>query len=149
MKHSYVYPFQVWLTSVLIGPVLLLFKFKPTVVTVLSYIFSLGFIQYYFVAVLIGGFCSIPCFLFLWLCYALLIKKDTPVSLIRVALALISLLCCITVFIVMSLPDLKNFWSRGNIILIGAYALPLIVGVFIYKVANKSSLEVNSKPTLP
>lgn len=127
------------MSSVLIGPILLLFKFKPTVATVLSSFFSVGFIEYYFVAVLIGGFCSIPCFLFLWLCYTLLIKKDTPVWLIRVALALVSLLCCIAVFIIMSSPDLKNFWGRGNIILIGAYTIPLIAGVLMYKVTTVKS----------
>lgn len=144
MKHSYVYPFQVWLTSVLIGPLFLLFKFKPTIATVLGYISSLGFIQYYFVAVLIGGFCSVPCVLFLWLCYTLLIKKDTPVWLIRVILALISILCCVTIFIVMSLPDLKNL-----LVMVVAYAVPLIAGVFFYKVANESNLEINSKLNLP
>lgn len=133
------YPLKIWLTSVLVGPILLVFRFKLTASTVIDYIFSTGFVEFYFVSVIIGAFFSIPCFLFLWLCYTLLVKKDTPIWLLRVILALVSVLCCITIFILMSLPDLKNFWSKGNIILIGAYTLPLIIGVFLYKIKMEST----------
>lgn len=128
------YPLKIWLTSVFVGPILLVFYFKFTVSTVIDYIFSTGFIEFYFLAVLIGGLFSTPCFLFLWLCYTLLVKKDTPIWLLRIGLALVSILCCITVFILISLPDLQTFWSKGNVLLIGSYCLPLFAGVFIHKV---------------
>lgn len=128
------YPFKIWLTSVLLGPIFLVFRFKHTISSIIDYIFSTDFLQFYFVSVIIGGCFSIPCFLFLWLCYRRLVKKETPIWLLKVTLLLLCLLCCITIFILISLPNLTNFWSKGNIFLIGSYCLPLLAGVFIYRV---------------
>lgn len=132
MINTCSFPFKAWMTSVFIGPFLLIFK--STVSEVIGYIFSLDFALFYPMAVLVGWVFSVPCFLFLWLCYALLLKTNQPIWFIKGVLISVSFLCCITVFIFMSLPDLRNFWSRGNIILISAYALPLIVGILCYKI---------------
>lgn len=125
------------------GPLLLTFKF--TFPGVVDYIFSVDFILFYIIAVGIGGVCSSPCYLFLWWCYSLLIMTDMPVWLTKLLLATTSVLCCITIFIMLSLLDLTNFWSRGSVIFIGAYSLPLIVGIFIYKVKTKPDPISNNK----
>jgi hypothetical protein len=126
------YPLKVWLTSVFTGPVLLLFN--ATMPDVVSYFFSIGFVQFYFVALIIGGLCSFPCFLFIWLCFSLLRKKQISTRMIRWSLAITSVLCCISIFILFSLPNLTGFWKRGNVVFIGSYSLPLILSLLLYNI---------------
>lgn len=136
------FPLKVWLTSVLISPLLMIASMKLLRTESFDDVFNGLYLLTYFLSVVIGGFVSIPCFLFLWLCYTLLVKGNTPIWLLRMILALVSTICCLTIFILMSLPDLKNFWSKANIFLIGSYCLPLLVGVFIFKV---SAVKTQSK----
>lgn len=135
MLHNYKFPLKVWLTGVFFGPMLMIVSMKVLRTENFADVFNGLYLLTYFLSVLIGGIFSIPCFLFLWLCYTLLVKKDTPIWLLRLALTLVSILCCVAVFILISLPHVKNFWSKANIFLIGSYCLPLLAGVFIYKVA--------------
>lgn len=135
MKNSSLYcanyPLKVWLTSVLVGPFLLMsLSTQPSVI---NYIFSFDFVQFYFVAVVIGGGVSIPCFLFLRLCTQILIRSRRKMAAIRLYLLIISMLCCITIFALFSLPDLSSIWKGGNIKLMGAYALPLVFSVIVYR----------------
>lgn len=141
------YPFKIWLTSVFFGPMLMIASMKVLRTENFADVFNGLYLLTYFLSVLIGGIFSIPCFLFLWLSYTLLVKKDTPIWLLRLALALVSILFCITIFFLISLPHVKNFWSKDNIFLIGSYCLPLLAGVFIYKA--KSNLEQSSSVDLP
>ncbi len=134
MDDSCKYPLKVWMTSVFIGPFLLLFNSKMS--DVVSYFFSIGFLEFYFVAIIIGGLCSLPCFLFLWLCYNLLLRKQTSIWMIRWSLVIISLMCCISVFIIISLPDLTRFWKKGNVIMISSSALPLVAGLLVFSMEN-------------
>ncbi len=136
------YPLKVWITSVLSGPFLLLsLSTQPDVV---HYIFSVGFVEFYFVAVVIGGLVSTPCFLFLWLCYTLLIRFNWRTSIVRISLILISLLCCITIFALFSLPNLSSIWKGGNVKLMGSYAIPLTIGLMLFKM-NKSKFDFDEE----
>ena len=101
--------------------------------SVVNYIFSFDFVQFYFVAVVIGGGVSIPCFLFLRLCTQILIRSRRKTAAIRMYLLIISMLCCITIFALFSLPDLSSIWKGNNIKLMGAYALPLVFSVLVYR----------------
>lgn len=136
MRH-YKLPLLAWLTSVFIGPKLTLIFCKFLVTNELT--FSTGYGKLYFFAVLIGGVLSAPCFYFLWLCYRMLLKKNAPFWFIRVALSLVSLLLCITLFILTPLTGFTKFWTKDSLILIGSYSLPLIVGIFVYKIETVST----------
>jgi hypothetical protein len=133
------YPFKVWITSVLVGPVLLLFiVMQPDTTFDVKDLF--GFVQFYLVAVLLGGFCSIPCFLFLWLCYSLLIRWRWTTFAIKAGLLFVSMLCCITVFACFSMVDRQEVWTVANLKLMIAFAIPLAFGVTLYKL--KKNKEV-------
>ena len=128
---------MVWLTSVLIGPKLTLILFKLSATDELN--FSIGYGKLYLPAVFIGGVLSAPCFYFLWLCYSILLKKNAALCFIRVALALIGLLLCVTLFVLVSMTGIIKFWTKDSLILIGSYSLPLIAGTFLYKIKTPST----------
>ena len=126
------YPFRIWMTSVLVGPVLLMLSMGWT----RGWSGAMGYdlIQFYSVTVLLAGFMSIPSFLFLWLCYySMLVKWKWSTLAIRGALLGISLLSCISLFAYFSFGDGKSFWHTGDWVLVGAFALPLAFGVIVYK----------------
>lgn len=130
MRNTISYPFKVWMTSVLIAPLLMLsLSTQPDLV---QYIFSSGFLQFYIIVVLIGGFVSIPAFLFLKLCYSWMRRLSLSPLIIRMLLVPICLLCCIVAFILFSLPDLSKIWHYNNVLLMGSYALPLVFAIVFY-----------------
>jgi hypothetical protein len=132
------YPFKVWITSVLVGPLLfiaLILMFDADNNTIFNGIYPL----LYILSVAVGGLISFPCFLILWLCYHLLIKYNLRLKTMRVCLLIISLVCCITVLILFSSIDPGSVWKAGNIRLIAAYTLPLAFGVTIYKLDEQKA----------
>jgi len=135
MRQHYKFPLLVWLTSVLIGPKLTLILFKFS--TRGEFSFSTGYWKLYLPAVLVGGVVSAPCFFVLWFCYDVLLKRNEPVWLIRLVLLLVSLLCCVSLFTLVSLVGYTKFWSGDSFSLIAAYSLPLIVGVLLFKVEEE------------
>lgn len=142
MATNHIFPLKVWLTSVLTGPVL--FMFKNPVPTAIDFIVSVEFVEFYIYAILMGGFYSIPCFLVLWLCYSLLLGKNISGWLTRIILVLVSLLCCVIIFVLVSLPNnLKHLWSGNNLKLMTAYALSLIIGISTYRVTNVNHQSSN------
>jgi len=149
MNSTLNFPLKVWLTSIFIGPLFLLLNasnnnavmFNTDITQIIDYVFSKDFVIYYLVAVGVGGACSIPCFLLLWLCYALLVKTSLSAFSIRVLLTLFSLVCTIGVFMLFSMSDLEHFWSMGNIVMMGSYGLPLMIGLFIYKMNLRNQLS--------
>lgn len=131
MNKTYRYPYKIWLTSILVAPFLMLsLSTQPNLV---QYFFSIGYLQFYLVAILIGAFISVPSVLFLWLCYAWMIRMLSSTLFIRLLILPICLLCCIVTFILFSLPDLSRVWTHGNITLMGCYCFPIICGVMFYK----------------
>lgn len=143
MDQLWRYPLKIWLTSVFVGPFLLLsLSNQPSL---LNYVFSFDYLQFYFLAVVVGGLVSAPFFLFLWLCYTLLTRCGWRAMLIRLSLLIVSLLCCSTIFIMVSRPDLWNVSSVGAYRAIGSYFLPLFFGVSFYKLNQfERDLQVES-----
>ena len=149
MNSTLNFPLKVWLTSIFIGPLFLLLNasnnnavmFNTDITQIIDYVFSKDFIIYYLVAVGVGGACSMPCFLLLWLCYALLVKTPLSVLSIRLLLILFSLICTIGIFMLFSMSDPEHFWSMGNIVMMASYALPLMIGLFIYKMNLRNQLS--------
>lgn len=131
MLQLFQYPFKVWITSVLVGSFLLLLWSQQS--NLLEYVFSVDFVQFYFLTALISCIVSIPCLLLLWVCYVLLRGRGRQPKAIRLSLLIVALLCCSAVFIIVSRPDILNVTSGGAYSAIGAYALPLAVGVIAYK----------------
>jgi hypothetical protein len=43
-----------------------------------------------------------------------------------------------------SLSDLGNFWSKGNMIMVGAYAIPLVFGLFFYRILRREDVISDS-----
>ena len=132
MEKLWQYPFKVWITSVLVGPIILLILVMNNTKDLDSRAIG-GFLQFYLIALVIAGFFSIPCFFFLWLCYSLLVKWNCKEWITRIALLFVSILTCIAVFACFSLMDRQSFWHIGNLKLVGAFALPLAFGVTLYK----------------
>lgn len=132
MSDNISYPFKVWITSVLVGPLLmiaLILMFDADNNTIFNGIYPL----LYILSVAVGGLISSPCFLILWLCNHLLLKYNLKPRTMKVYLLIISLVCCITVLMLFSSIDPGSIWKAGNIRIIAAYALPLAFGVTVYK----------------
>jgi len=142
MLRHYRYPVKVWLTSVLTGPVL--FMFKNPVPSAINFIVSVEFVEFYIYAILMGSFYSLPCFLILWLCYSLLLSKNVAGWLTRITLVFVSLVCCVTIFMLVALPNVRYLWSGDNFILMIAYVLPLVVGVSTYRLTNAKNKSSNA-----
>ncbi|PTS95199.1 hypothetical protein DBR11_21620 [Pedobacter sp. HMWF019] len=158
MNSTLNFPLKVWLTSIFIGPLFLLLNasnnnavmFNTDITQIIDYVFSKDFAIYYLVAIGVGGACSMPCFLLLWLCYVLLGKTSLSALSIRGLLILFSMLCSIGIFMLFSMSDLEHFWNMGNIVMMASYALPLLIGLLIYKMHSRkqltSSEEQESQP---
>jgi hypothetical protein len=149
MNSTLNFPLKVWLTSIFIGPLFLLLNasnnnavmFNTDITRIIDYVFSKDFVIYYLVAVGVGGACSMPCFLLLRLCYAFLIKTSLSSLNIRLFLILFSLICTIGIFMLFSMSDLGQFWNMGNIVMMASYALPLMIGLFIYKMNLRNQIS--------
>jgi len=149
MNSTLNFPLKVWLTSIFIGPLFLLLNasnnnavmFNTDITRIIDYVFSKDFVIYYLVAVGLGGACSMPCFLLLWLCYAFLTKTSLSSLSIRLLLTPFSLICTIGIFMLFSMSDLGQFWNMGNIVMMASYALPLMIGLFIYKMNLRNQIS--------
>ncbi|PYF68831.1 hypothetical protein [Pedobacter nutrimenti] len=155
MNKTLGFPLKVWLTSIFIGPLLLLLNtsnsnavmFNTDITQIIDYVFSSDFVSYYLLAVGIGAACSIPCFLLLWLFYALLKKTALAPWGIRGVLMLFSTGCSAGIFMMFSMSDLGNFWNKGNLVMIASYAIPLVFGLLLYRMDRKIEVveEVTEK----
>jgi hypothetical protein len=137
------YPFKVWITSVLVGPlvvVISILMFDPHNNTIFNGIYPF----LYLMTVVFSGLYSFPCFLFLWLCYHLLSRCDLAPLALRSVLLIISILTCIAIFLVFSFIDTRSITRWDSIRSIGSFALPLIFGVMVYKLERTNELNFKS-----
>ncbi len=130
MLQSIRFPFHVWITSVIVGPILFLTlqlggpnsandslsKFLD------AYIFILPF-----------GFFSVPCFLFLWLCYSILRRLRWSIMTIRLVLLFISLLTCYIFIAFFIGTGWKSFLELRDLAVFVSVSLPLAFSVLFYK----------------
>lgn len=131
-KYEYwKYPLKVWITTFLSAPFfMLLLSTQPNL---MKYLFSVGFLEFFFIVVVLGGFLTLPGMLLLWLCSSLSIRWRMTPAQSKPLFILISLLCCINMFVLFSLPDLSSFWKARNVYFMSTYALPMIMGLIFYK----------------
>lgn len=130
------YPFKVWITSLLLGTLIIM---QLGMVTNDDKIFSSMSPMIYLFSISIGGLFSLPCFMTFWICYHLLLHFNQSELMIRMYLALFSLLTCSLTLMLFTSSNLLSFWKQDNLISIGAYAVPLIVGVMFYKLDKQKA----------
>lgn len=118
-----------WMTSVLVGPIFLLLN--PATRDLVDYMSSGAYMWFFLAAVIIGVFVSSPFFLLFWFCYELVAKWKLNTLLIKISLIMIILLCCLSILAILSSPD--STATYDTLQLLGAYAVPLMFGVTVYK----------------
>jgi hypothetical protein len=129
------YPVKVWVTTFIAAPFLMLsLSTQPNLI---DYLFSIGFLEFYFIVIVMGGFLTLPGMLLLWLCSTLAIRWRMTQAESKPIFILISLLCCTSTFALFSLPDLSNFWKARNVYFMASYALPLTLSLLFYEVDYK------------
>lgn len=135
------FPLKVWLTGIFISPILIFTVFDLFV----SNFFKIGtYSTFYVYAVLIGCGLSSPYFFLLRFCYLLSVKNNASILFIRIALSILSFVCCITTLRLFPFTNFMKFWTMENFILIASYSMPLIAGVLLYKIENDESETVPS-----
>ena len=130
-KAVYLYPLQVWLISLTMGPILWFFSSGISDHSVLT------FLEFYWLGLVFGFIFSFPSFLLLWAGVAYVNHWAWRVLLKKIVLAGWAMVLGIVPFMVISgwrEPILK----RGNLILIGAYVGPLLVAVFLLRWPKKA-----------
>ena len=129
MKNSLnkIYPFQVWITAIVLGPVLIFVllllqggKFNPT--AFLSGVLINGFF---------GGILSLPTLLIYCLAFSQLVYFKTSEIIIKLLLALVSIvgMCCTLFFLG---PDLFSYVGKLPAVL--CYTLPILISSFLYTI---------------
>lgn len=130
MMKNIAYPFKVWITSLLIGTLIIM---HMGMVTSDDKIFSSMSPMIYLVSICIGGLFSLPCFMTFWICYHLLLHFNQSEFRIRGSLSLFGLFTCSLTLLLFTSSSLLSSWKQGDLISIAAYAVPLIFGVMVYK----------------
>ena len=125
MNYRLSYPFKIWLTSTLVGTLLFVVYFSISTSAPFEGIFSL-FVFGLFTS--LGT--SIPAFFILWLSIALLTRTTLSTKLIRMIVALIGTICCVLLFNTLGV----NYAETSDMVLIGAYSLPLMVSALFYPI---------------
>ena len=124
------YVLNVWLTSAIVGSILLFcfsYFFNPSVVTNGgSFSDTLGV---YVVIMVISLLFSIPALALLWLAVYLLTKTQFKLWLIKLLLAITCLILC--VFTLSIFPQFQ--FSNGDLMMLSCYSIPLVAGVCFYK----------------
>lgn len=100
----------------------------------------------YILYVIFGCLFSIPAFFVLWLCYTLLSNYEISQIFIKTILALICPICTIITVFAIPLPEKPNMIDSGFIVMIGAYTIPLILGIFFFKLDTAQSTDFNNTP---
>jgi hypothetical protein len=136
--HLGQYPVKVWVTTFIAAPFFMGFLLRQP--NLIDYLFSIGFLEFYFIAIVMGGFLTLPGMLLLWLCSTVAIRRKMTQAECKPPFILTSLLCCTSTFALFSLPDLSNFWKARNVYFMASYALPLTLSLLFYKVSYKVDL---------
>jgi len=131
MKHSYVYPLKVWLTSVLLSPIgyLLIVNLGGYRDHYSALFNGWGF---YAVAVMIGGLVSIPNWLLLWVCYYFISDAKWPLLIKKLILCAVSVLLTALLFR-WNFSELDSI-SRSDYITAISYMVTVAVSCLVYKV---------------
>ncbi|ATP58939.1 hypothetical protein CPT03_21940 [Pedobacter ginsengisoli] len=130
MLQHYKYPLKIWLTSILISPMLYLliihiggYKDNYSLVTPLAF---------YALAVIIASTYSIPNFILLWVAYYFISSRTWPTAFKKVVLLLVSVLLTIILFS-WNFKHLESI-SREDYITAISYMITVAFGCLVYKV---------------
>lgn len=138
MNYRLSYPFKIWLTGTLAGTLLFVIYFSMASAAPFEGIFTF-FIFGFFAA--LGT--SIPAFFILWFCLYLLTKTSLSTQKIRIVIAIVGAICCMLLFNTLGV----SYASTSDLVLIGAYALPVVVSALVYPLrpSQGSNLGKQSK----
>lgn len=121
------YPIKVWITTFLSAPFFMgLLSTQPNV---MKFLFSVDFLEFFFFVVVLGSFLTLPGMLLLWLCSSLSFRWRMTPAQSKPLFILISILCCISMFVLFSLRDLSSFWKAQNVYFMSTYAIPLTMSL--------------------
>jgi hypothetical protein len=127
MRYNFNYITKVWLTSSIVGSAL--FFTVSLINRTHTAIFNLAeAVPFFFLAFIIATFTSIPAVALLWLVVHLLSKTSLNVITTKLLIALTCIAACLFTFSFMGVGFSKREW-----IIISCYSIPLIVGVFVYR----------------
>ena len=126
------YPLKVWISMIILAPFLLLtLSTQPNLA---DYVLSKGFFEIYYVTLVISSLITFPFHLFLWWIYSRLVRMVLNQYLLKGILLAISLAFIVFVLLALSLPSMHNFFGKANLKFMSAYAIPMTICVFVYKV---------------
>lgn len=140
------YPFRIWMTSILVGPLLhvtLTYIFNEKNYTIFNGINPMVYILY----VIFGCLFSFPAFFVLWLSYTLLAKSTISQTSIKTILAFICPICTTLTIIAIPLPEKPAMLDSEFILMVGAYIPPLIFGVLFFKLDTSLPINSPNKPS--
>jgi len=133
MEYKISYPVYVWLTSASFGA--LLFFMSLYVTNSIDKPFNLGdTIVFYLLTVVIGAFVSVPALVLLLLFLHLLSRKFSSYFKLKIALAIIASIICISVFFCFGVYFTDSTWP-----IMLAYIIPLVASIFFYEVNGKDN----------
>lgn len=136
MRRSFVYPLKVWMTSVLVSPLLYLLIIKMGGYRDQYAALFSGW-GYYAVAVMVGALFSIPNWLLLWVCYYFISRTKLTYLTKKAALLTIGLLLTALLFVLFN--GGKEIIHSADYITAVSYMLTVTIGSLVYKV-NLSSV---------
>ncbi len=120
------YPLYIWLTAAVIGSAL--FFTAAALSGTHKGVLNFDDIAIFVFAVLISGLVSIPAYFALWGSVHLLTKTTLAIKTIKLLLALFCIVLCVLTFLIFQIGYYKK-----DFIIVGSYAIPLVAGVFFYK----------------
>lgn len=129
MEYRVSYPFKIWATAAVLGSTLFYwgtYFYDFDVITHGSKISDL--IAMYLTTIVVAFIFSIPTVLLLWAYIHLLTKTTLAYKTIKLLIAIACAFLCTITFLVFS----KSL-DKSTLLIILCYSIPLIAGVFIYK----------------
>ncbi|HLZ85984.1 MAG TPA: hypothetical protein VKQ52_02035 [Puia sp.] len=120
------YCLKVWLTSVVLGPVIFWCWEIPDILTLSSFLAYLG------IAILYGLVFSLLSFLLLWAGIAFLYRRGWPLTRQRLAAACWGLTLTLVPFLVL-FARADSVMQPDSVHLSLSYLFPILVGIFVYQ----------------
>lgn len=142
MFNAFTYAFKIWLTAILLAPLVLVLKDNERHLA--SGIYFRAMADSYGWITVIGTILSLPCLLVLWIItYRLSLMRIEPLR-----FKALTAIACIALSLLLFIVSIYSFdgvmLTFPQLIIMASYILPLIVGCFVYKV----NLQLQQKKEL-
>jgi Ca2+/Na+ antiporter len=133
MKQAFIYSLKVWLTVILVGPLLFVILTK-LLLPHANYFDSFGNILGSIgLLIYVGTVVSLPCWFLLWLSTILICKYDVINK--KVYLASLSVVLCLSEFYLIFHND-DHPWKIDTFVWMLAYVLLVIITIWYYKLKS-------------